>query len=179
MPPAARNDALCTFFDASPPMTENHFPPRSASQRKVERLSGGSSRKLSPTVRSGARAGDSAHHEEASYGRCERGVDLHPLHRGWGRADCTSGAAIFGGGSDRLGHWSGDRTAPSLHSVIPAGPVQPSFVQGCSLAFEKRHRSPGTGITAVYSWTFNEIHFNQIKLKFDLLSLFCGETEME
>ncbi len=82
VPPAARNDALCAFFDASPPMTENHFPPRSASQRKVERLSGGSSRKLSPTVRSGARAGDIAHHEEASYGRCERGVDLHPLHRG-------------------------------------------------------------------------------------------------
>ncbi len=33
----------------SPPMTESHFPPRSASQRKAERLSGRSPRKLSPT----------------------------------------------------------------------------------------------------------------------------------
>ncbi len=32
-----------------PPMTESHFPPRSASQSKAEQLSGRSSRKLSPT----------------------------------------------------------------------------------------------------------------------------------
>ncbi len=32
----------------SPPMMESHFPPRSASQRKAERLSGRSPRKLSP-----------------------------------------------------------------------------------------------------------------------------------
>ncbi len=30
----------------------------------------------------GVRAGDSAHHEGASRGRCERGVELRPLHHG-------------------------------------------------------------------------------------------------
>ncbi len=38
----------------SPPMTENHFLPQSACQRKAERLRRGSSRKLSPTIRPGA-----------------------------------------------------------------------------------------------------------------------------
>ncbi len=33
----------------SPPMTENHLPPRSVSHHKAERLSRGSPRKLSPT----------------------------------------------------------------------------------------------------------------------------------
>ncbi len=33
----------------SPPMMESHFPPRSVSQRKAERLSRGSPQKLSPT----------------------------------------------------------------------------------------------------------------------------------
>ncbi len=45
----------------------------------------------------------------------------------WG---CTSGTAGHGGGSDWLGDWTGDRTVPSPLSVVPAGPVQPSFVSG-------------------------------------------------
>ncbi len=35
-----------------------------------------------------------------------------------------------GGGFDWLEYWTGDRTAPSPLSVIPAGPVQPSFFLG-------------------------------------------------
>ncbi len=74
-------------------------------------------------VRSGARAKDSAYHEGACRGRCERGVELRPLQRGWGWADYTSGTAGHGGRCDRLGDLSGDQTAPYLLSVVPAGPV--------------------------------------------------------
>ncbi len=76
-------------------------------------------------VRSGARAGDNAHHEGACRGRCECGVELRPLHRGGGGADSTSGTAGHGGGLKWLGDWAGVRDAPSPLSVIPAGPVQP------------------------------------------------------
>ncbi len=79
-------------------------------------------------VRTGARAGDCAHHEGASHGLCEHGVEWSPLHRGWGWAVHTSGTAGHGAGSDKLGCCSGDRTASPALSIIPAGSVQPSFV---------------------------------------------------
>ncbi len=62
-------------------------------------------------VRPGARAGDSAHHEGASRGRCERGMELCPLHRGWGWADETSGAA---------GQWGGVRSSSARSSNVPS-----------------------------------------------------------
>ncbi len=55
----------------------------------------------------GARSGDSGHHEGASRGRCERGMELRPLHRSWGWADYTAGTAGPRGGSDWLGYGSG------------------------------------------------------------------------
>ncbi len=108
-------------------MTESHFLLWSASQRKAEQLSKESPRSWAQLVRPGARAGDSAHHEGASRGRCEHRVDLH---RGRGWVDYASGAAGFGRGPDRLENWLGDRPAPSPFSVIPAGPIQPSSVSG-------------------------------------------------
>ncbi len=61
-------------------------------------------------VKPGARAGDSAHHEGASRGRCEHGVELRPLHRGWGWA----------------GQGGGVRSSSAHSSKIPALPPAPA-----------------------------------------------------
>ncbi len=82
-----------------------HLKPRTIrGSRKPAGVSTGSAQLIfvaagpAQPVRSGARAGDNAHHEGACRGRCECGVELRPLHHGGGGADSTSGTAGHGGG---------------------------------------------------------------------------------
>ncbi len=109
-----------------------HLKPRTIrGSRKPAGVSTGSAQLIfvvagpAQPVRSGARAGDNAHHEGACRGRCECGVELRPLHHGGDGADNIPGTAGHGGGFNWLGDWVGVRDAPSPSSVVPAGPVQP------------------------------------------------------
>ncbi len=98
-------------------------------------------------LRPGSRAGNSAHHEGASRGQCERGVEWSPLHRGWGWADYTSGTAgqVFQFSRAHSSHpllpppqpLSGSHpaspSAPYLYGASPAG-LPSSSVAGAGVS---------------------------------------------